>query len=86
MTALHRTLLAVVIASMTATTITTASSSAEAVSPSSIVFANQNYGYNGLQFPSSSVPRTAGFFGSPRGDDRLDAKCIIHPKRLGRRV
>lgn len=52
------------------------------VSPSSIVFANQNYGGNGRQYPVLRTARTAGFFGGPRNDGGLRAKCIIHPKKL----
>ncbi len=52
------------------------------VSPSSITFANQNYGHDGLQYPILTTPRTGGFFGSPLGDRQLHAKCIIHPKKL----
>jgi surface antigen len=52
------------------------------VSPSSITFASQNYGRNGLQYPVLTAPRTGGFFGSPLGDRQLHAKCIIHPKKL----
>ncbi|MBL9111076.1 MAG: CHAP domain-containing protein [Myxococcales bacterium] len=54
------------------------------VSPSRMLVANQNYGRNGQQYPSLLVPRTRGFFGSPRGDRGLSAKCVIHPKRLPR--
>ena len=53
-----------------------------AVSASSIVVANQNYGHGGLQYPLLATPRTDGFFGSPRGDHGLHAKCIIHPRKL----
>ena len=52
------------------------------VSASSIVVANQNYGHSGLQYPLLAAPRTDGFFGSPRGDRGLHAKCIIHPRKL----
>lgn len=52
------------------------------VSSSSMVFANQNYGHAGLQYPVLAAPRIDGFFGSPRGDRGLHAKCIIHPLRL----
>jgi hypothetical protein len=52
------------------------------VSTSSIVVANQNYGHGGLQYPLLAAPRTDGFFGSPRGDRGLHAKCIIHPRKL----
>jgi surface antigen len=54
------------------------------VSPSRMLVANQNYGRHGQQYPSLLVPRTRGFFGSPRGDRGLSAKCVIHPKRLSR--
>lgn len=53
-----------------------------AVSPSSIVFANQNYGHGGVQYPVLAAPRVDGFFGSPRGDRGMHAKCIIHPRKL----
>ena len=52
------------------------------VSSSSIAFANQNYGQNGVQYPLLTTARTAGFFGSPRNSGGLRAKCIIHPKKL----
>lgn len=52
------------------------------VSPSSIGLASQNYGRNGVQYPLLTVKRTAGFFGSPRDDSGLRAKCFIHPKKL----
>jgi surface antigen len=52
------------------------------VSSSSIAFANQNYGQNGVQYPLLTAPRIAGFFGSPRKDGGLRAKCFIHPKKL----
>ena len=52
------------------------------VSSSSIVFANQNYGQNGVQYPLLTAKRMAGFFGSPRNDGGLRAQCIIHPKKL----
>ncbi len=54
------------------------------VSSSSIGFANQNYGHHGVQYPLMTTTRTAGFFGSPRNDGALRAKCIIHPRKLGR--
>ena len=43
------------------------------VSSSSIAFANQNYGQNGVQYPLLTTPRTAGFFGSPRNADASGA-------------
>ena len=52
------------------------------VSSSSIAFANQNYGYSGVQIPLVTAPRVGNFFGSPHGDNVLRAKCIIHPKKL----
>ncbi len=54
------------------------------VSPSSITFANQNYGQGGVQYPLLTASRTAGLFGSPRSDGGLRAKCFIHPKKLAR--
>lgn len=54
------------------------------VSSSSIAFANQNYGQGGVQYPLLTTPRTGGFFGSPRNDGGLHAKCFIHPKKLAR--
>jgi surface antigen len=52
------------------------------VSASSIVFANQNYGRGGVQYPLLTADRTADSFGSPRGDAGWRAKCLIHPKNL----
>ena len=52
------------------------------VSSSRIAFANQNYGQSGVQYPLLTTERTDGFFGSPRKDGGLRAKCIIHPKKL----
>lgn len=54
------------------------------VSSSSITFANQNYGQHGVQYPFLSAARSAGFFGSPRNEGGWRAKCVIHPKKLGR--
>jgi len=53
-----------------------------AVSASAVVFANQNYGHNGWQYPVLAAPRAGGFFGNPRGDKGLYAKCIVHPRKL----
>jgi len=53
------------------------------VSASKMVFANQNYGSGGVQYPVLSVSRTKDSFGTPR-NSRLTAKCVIHPKALGR--
>jgi hypothetical protein len=53
------------------------------VSPTTIAFANQNYGGNGMQYPMVTTPRRGNFFGSPHNDNGLRAKCVIHPKRLG---
>ena len=55
------------------------------VTASKIVFANQNYGGGGSQYPVLSVSRTASSFGAPR-NGRLTAKCVIHAKALGRQA
>lgn len=52
------------------------------VSADAITVAQQNFGFEGNEYPFVTTPRLGNFFGAPWGDNGLRAKCLIHPKKL----